>query len=85
MKIEHMNLPMFRPLPDALKVAHPELANQQQHTHDGEHEETGRTIGVLILSGFLFMLVIDQVSKSSVVGESLDLKIITNLCFRRQT
>ncbi|KAI6170729.1 Zinc transporter ZIP9 [Aphelenchoides bicaudatus] len=68
-----------RPLPDGLKETHPELDHQQQHSHDGEHEETGRTIGVLILSGFLFMLIIDQVSKGSLVGGRSPRKLSTTI------
>ncbi|KAI6185374.1 ZIP Zinc transporter [Aphelenchoides besseyi] len=66
-----------RPLPDALKESHPHLAG----AHDEhEHAETGRTIGILILVGFLFMFVVDQVSKTSCGGGRRKLSTTIGLC-----
>lgn len=72
---------IFRPLPDVLKETHPELASTNHaHSHDSEHEETGRTIGICILVGFLFMLIIDQMSKSSLFGTRRKLSTTIGLC-----
>ncbi|CAD5232465.1 UNVERIFIED_CONTAM: Zinc transporter ZIP9, partial [Eudyptes robustus] len=59
------------PPPDSLK------ATKEEHH---EHAESGKTIGVLILLGFLFMLVVDQVSKTSCGGGRKKLSTTIGLC-----
>ncbi|CAD5223393.1 unnamed protein product [Bursaphelenchus okinawaensis] len=74
------SVPLDKPTLEKSKPPPPDTLKTGKEEHHDHHEENGKVIGFVILLGFLFMLIVDQVSKTSCGGGRRKLSTTIGLC-----